>query len=103
MTYLLVDILPLKPGNTLDDAISYFEELKPVFERHGLIRLDRPLQSRKTLRGEIDADMVNLFETDNPERSLPGLQGDPDYQAKVPARDRIFDLERATILMTERC
>ncbi len=102
MSFILVDILPLKPGHDLESAVAYFDDLKPVFERHGLRRLDRPLKASKILRGDVAADMVNLFETDDPEASLTGMREDPDYQAKTSLRDAIFDLERASIILTAR-
>ncbi len=64
MAFLLVDILPLKPGRTVEEAIAYFESLKPAFERHGLTRHDAPLKIQKVMRGTVAADMVNLFETE---------------------------------------
>ena len=102
MAFLLVDILPLKPGRTFEEAVAYFDGLQTVFKRHGMRRLDRPLKAMKTLRGSVTGDMVNLFEIDNPETSLAGMRDDPDYQAKVTQRDAIFDLEQASIVLTQR-
>lgn len=102
MSFLLIDVLPLKPGATLDEAIDYFDGLKPVFDKHGLKRVDRPLEAKKALRGEVPADLVNFFETENPEASMTGMRDDPAYQSKTSDRDRIFDLDRASILLTQR-
>ena len=93
MSFLLLDVLPLKAGHTPDEARSYFDGLRDVFERHGLTRSDRPLTAVKTLRGTARADVVNLWETQDAEASMKGLQGDPEYQARVPDRDAMFDLE----------
>ena len=102
MSFLIIDILPFKPGRTIEEAVAYFDELKPVFEKHGFKRRDEPLAVAKLLRGETPADMVNLFETEDPEASLKGISGDPAYQAQISKRDQIFDLERASILLTKR-
>lgn len=102
MSFILVDILPIKSGASLDEAVAYFNGLVPVFDRHGLKRVDAPLQAVKAMRGTVPADLVNLFETENPEASLTGMRDDPDYQAQVAERDRIFDLEQASIILTKR-
>ncbi|MFS2317688.1 hypothetical protein RMQ97_07090 [Maricaulis sp. D1M11] len=102
MSFVLIDILPLKDGASFEQAVGYFETLKPVFERHGLRRVDQPLQPVKVLRGEVQADLVNLFETENPEVSLAGMRDDPDYQAQIELRDTVFDLDRASIVLTRR-
>ena len=102
MSFLLIDILPLKKQVTLEEAVEYFDNLKPVFERHGLKRRDNPLEVVKLIRGELPAQLVNFFETRNPETSLKGMSEDPDYQANISRRDALFDLERATILLTAR-
>lgn len=102
MTYILVDILPLKPGKTVAEAISYFDKVRPAMERHGLKRIDQPLEAHKILRGNQKANLVNLFETQDPETSIKGMGSDPDYQANVILRDSIFDLENASIIVTKR-
>jgi len=102
MTYILVDILPLKEGKTVPEALAYFEKVKPAMERHGLKRLDAPLEAHKILRGSQAANLVNLFETVDPEVSMKGMAADPEYQANVPLRDTIFDLENASIVLTSR-
>ncbi|CUH81679.1 hypothetical protein TRM7557_03548 [Tritonibacter multivorans] len=102
MSFVLVDILPLKPGATLEEAVAYFDGLKPVFERHGLQRLDQPLRAEKALRGAVPANLVNLFQTADPESSLKGMSEDPEYQSQMARRDQLFDLEQATILLTAR-
>lgn len=102
MSFVLVDILPLKPGATVEEAVAYFDGLKPVFERHGLTRLDQPLRAEKALRGSVPANLVNLFQTANPEASLKGMSEDPEYQTQMARRDQLFDLEQATILLTSQ-
>ena len=102
MTYILVDILPLKEGKTVAEALAYFEKVKPAMERNGLKRVDAPLEAHKILRGTQAANLVNLFETEDPETSMKGMAGDPEYQANVALRDTIFDLENASIILTTR-
>ncbi|KAJ55793.1 hypothetical protein ACMU_08430 [Actibacterium mucosum KCTC 23349] len=101
-TFLILDILKLKPGKTPAEAVAYFDSVKPVFDRHGLVRSDVPLTAMKALRGTVEADVVNFWETENPEVSMKGMAGDPEYQAQVPVRDTIFDLDASTILLTKR-
>ncbi len=102
MTYILFDILPIKDGKTVDDALAYFDKVRPAMERNGLRRVDAPFEAHKILRGTQQANLVNLFETDDPEASMKGMGGDPDYQAHVDLRDTIFDLENASIILSTR-
>lgn len=101
MAFLIVDILPLNTGQSVDDAVAYFEGLKPVFERHGLTRVDRPLEVVKTLRGSASANLINLFQTEDAEASMKGMGADPEYQSHIALRDQIFDLENATIHLVQ--
>lgn len=100
MTYILVDILPFKEGKTIDDALAYFDKVRPAMERNGLTRVDAPLEAHKALRGTQQANLVNLFATENPEASMKGMASDPEYQSNIPLRDSIFDLESASIILT---
>lgn len=102
MSFLLLDILKLKPGKTIEDATSYFDELADVFAEVGISRLDRPLKAAKVMRGAIEADYVNLFETADPQASMGAMQAHPEYQAKISTRDAIFDLENSTVLLTAK-
>lgn len=102
MSHILIDILKLKNGRTVEEAIQYFDELKPVLEKHGISRVDQPLKIANIMRGELSGELVNLFATDDPQKSMQGMSSDPDYQAKVPLRDQIFDLENSVVAMTTR-
>ena len=99
MSYLLLDILKLKPGKTVEDAVAYFDKLAPIFDEVGITRLDRPLKAAGVMRGSIEAEQVNLFEMEDPQKSMPAMQSHPDYQAMIPVRDAIFDLENSTVLL----
>ncbi|MFY0679546.1 MAG: hypothetical protein JXR13_03125 [Thalassovita sp.] len=100
MSYILVDILPFKDGKTMDDALAYFEKVRPAMERNGLRRVDAALEAHKILRGTQGANMVNLFATDDPETSMKGMASDEEYQSNIALRDSIFDLENASIILT---
>lgn len=102
MAYILVDILPFKEGKTIEDALAYFEKVRPAMERNGLQRVDAPLRALKSLRGAQQADLVNLFETDDPETSMQGMAGDAEYQSHIALRDSIFELENASIILTTK-
>lgn len=100
--FLLLDLLKLRAGKSPAEATAYFDSIKGVFDRHGMARSDVPLTAVKTMRGSTEADVVNFWETNNPEASLKGMQGDAEYQAQVPVRDQIFDLEASTVILTQR-
>lgn len=100
--FMLFDLLKLRTGKSSEDAKAYFDGLTEIFERHGLSRSDEPMVAMKTLRGSAGADVINLWETDNPETSMQGMAGDPEYQAKVPERDAIFDLESSSVILAQR-
>ena len=99
MAVMIIDVLKLKEGKTVEEAVAYFESAKALFEGHGIVRVDAPLKVAKVARGQA-ADLVNIFKTENPEVSMGGLMNDPEYKAIVPQRDEIFDLENSTILLT---
>ena len=99
---LILDILPLHEGKTVADAEAYFEKVEPILARHGMTRSDSTLEVRTTVRGAIDAQVVNLWETRDPQASFQGVFADPDYLKHAALRDSIFDLANANILITAR-
>ena len=100
--FLILDILPLHHGRTSAEAQAYFTDVEPIFARYGLTRSDQPLQVVDIVRGKIDAQVVNLWQTDDPQKAFNGIFSDEDYLQYVATRDKIFNLERATIMVTER-
>lgn len=101
--FLVLDILPLKEGATLEQAYAYFEAVEPIFERYDFVRSDAPLETLDVVRGGVQTDVVNLWETSNPQAAFEGIFSDEEYlHIHVPTRDAIFDLEDATIVVTQR-
>lgn len=99
---ILVDALKLNPGRTVTEAHQYFESISSILERHGFKRVVEPLEAKSLLRGSLDAQLINLFEVEDPKQSLGGMMEDPDYQTVIPMRDEIFDLENSSVLVTAR-
>ena len=102
MAIVLIDLLELKPGVTPQEAHDYFGRAMPFLERNGIRRIDSMLEVKQVARGTSNTRVINIFETEDPKTSMPALQADKDYQELVPERDRIFDLEASTVLMTAR-
>lgn len=101
--FLILDILPLKEGATLEQAYAYFEDVEPIFERYDFVRSDTPLETLDVLRGGVQTDVVNLWETSDPQAAFDGIFSDEEYlHLHVPTRDAIFDLKDATIVVTKR-
>lgn len=100
--FLILDILPLKEGATADQAKAYFDAVEPILAKYGMTRSDTVLDVAKIVRGSAKAQIVNLWDTDNPDVSFKGVFSDEDYKTHISDRDRIFDLEAATIIVTQR-
>ena len=101
--FLVLDILPLKEGATLEQAYDYFKCVEPIFEKYDFSRSDAALEVIAIPRGPVEAEVVNLWATNNPQASFDGIFADADYlENHVPLRDKIFDLKEATIIITKR-
>ncbi|MBO6892336.1 MAG: hypothetical protein JJ866_10385 [Roseibium sp.] len=100
--FVILDILPLKEGASVEDAKAYFDKIEPILARHGMTRNDQPLDVVKFLRGSAKAQVINLWNSENPEASFQGVFGDEEYRSNIPNRDRIFNLKEANIIITER-
>lgn len=101
--FMVLDMLPLKEGATLQQAQDYFKGVEPIFLKYDFRRSDKALEVANVARGKLDASVVNLWVTDDPQAAFQGIFSDETYLEKwVPARDRIFDLEKATIVVTKR-
>lgn len=100
--FLILDILPLKEGKTLEDANEYFENVEPIFERYKFTRAQAPLKVLSIPRGSIEAQVVNLWETPDPDHAFKGIFSDQEYLKFVKDRDAIFQLEKATVIVTQQ-
>ncbi|WP_152544541.1 hypothetical protein [Actibacterium mucosum] len=101
--FMVLDILPLKEGATLEQAYAYFKGVEPIFAKYDFQRSDSALEVGAVVRGDVTANVVNLWVTDNPDAAFKGIFSDETYLAEwVPDRDAIFDLEKATIIVTQR-
>ena len=94
-SFLVVDILPLKTGKTIEDAKSYFSAIEPILARHGMTRSDKVLKVEKILRGDLDAKVINFWNSDNPQQSFDRVFKDKEYLKHVKNRDSIFALDKA--------
>lgn len=100
--FLLIDILVLKQGKTLQDAKAYFSAVEPIFEKYQLYRTDDVLDVMQIARGDINAQVINLWETPDPQGAFKGIFSDKSYEKYVSLRDEIFDMKKATVVVTER-
>ncbi len=100
--FIIVDILPLNSGISLDEATAYFQDVEPILAKHGMTRSDAVLDVTTILRGSAKADVINLWESDNPQASFQGIFSDAEYKTHITNRDRIFNLNEANIIVTER-
>lgn len=87
-----VDVLTLREGKTLADAMAYFEQAVPLLARHEFERL-KVYEVKSKMRGHdaVNPNIVQIWKTRGPE-SFRGLAGDNDYKKIVPLRDSIFDM-----------
>ena len=100
--FVIVDILPIHDGKTVADAEAYFDAVEPILAKHGMTRSDEVLKVTKMVRGTVPAQVINLWESDNPDASFKAIFSDKEYLAHTHIRDSVFDLKAATIIITER-
>lgn len=100
--FLLVDILVLKEGKTLADAKAYFEKVEPIFKKYNMYRSDEVLDVMQVPRGTLQAQVINLWETTNPDAAFKGIFSDKEYEAFIPLREEVFDMPKATVVVTQR-
>lgn len=100
--FLVLDILPIQEDQTLEAAETYFDAVEPIFARYGLTRSDKVLSVVGIPRGTVKAQVVNLWQSDNPQASFDGIFSDKEYLTHTADRDAIFDLEAATVIVTQR-
>ncbi|MEM9071727.1 MAG: hypothetical protein AAGE52_24675 [Myxococcota bacterium] len=96
--HVLVDLVFLNEGKTLEDRAAYGRLIGPIAQRHGLRRVQsyRVLQHLGGLgNGAVE---LNLWEVDDPS-ALQATLTDPEYQSHVPTRNEIHDMERLTMLL----
>ena len=102
-SFVILDILPLKSGVKVEEAHAYFERVEPILEQYGLSRTDHALEVAAVPRGSVKAQVVNLWESDDPMKGMQAVLNDPYYKENiVPLRDRIFDMRNATVIITKR-
>lgn len=102
-SFIVLDILPLKSGKTVEEATAYMQDVEPYLARHGMTRLDTVLQVEQVVRGEFDGRVVNLWLTNDPDASFKGVFSDAEYIAKFTGRrESLFDMQNATIVVTKR-
>ena len=98
--FVVLDMLPLKKGKTLEDATEYFDLVEPIFAKHNFYRTGEVLKVETVMRGKLKASVVNLWVTPNAQQSMQGIFSDKDYLPYTDLRDSIFDLKNATIAIT---
>ena len=100
--FIIVDMLPLKEGATLEQVYDYFTAVEPIFVKYDLVRTDDALEVVSVPRGGVKATVINLWATKDPKVAFDGIFSDPEYLTHVENRDSIFDLENANIVVTRR-
>lgn len=91
-TDVFVDVLTLRPGRSVDEALAYFDKIGTIAARHGLHRV-AAIGIDKKMRGHeaINPQMVQLWRVES-DNAFAGLGGDPDYKAVIAERDALFDM-----------
>ncbi len=100
--FLLIDILVLQEGKTLKDAEAYFEKVEPIFKKYNFYRSDEVLNVTEVARGQVEAQVVNLWETPDPKFAFGGIFSDKEYEKYIPLRESVFDMKKASVIVTQR-
>ena len=96
-----VDILYLQDGKTASDAADYFKKVEPVVQKHGLRRIIPGLQMENHMKGEIKADLINVWMVTDSENTFKNIFKDPEYLQYVKMRNATFDMSRASMFTAQ--
>ena len=89
---VFVDVLTLRPGRSVDEALVYLDKIGAIAARHGLHRISA-IGIDKKMRGHeaVNPHMVQLWRVED-DNAFGGLGGDPTYKAVIAERDALFDM-----------
>ncbi len=93
-TKVYITVHSLKDGKTLENAEAYYKKLTPVFNRHGLFRLDGYKISAKILgHPEVSPVIMHIWKL-NDLAALTKITSDKEYLTQIPLRDTIFNMPK---------
>ncbi len=92
-----IDILYLQKGKTTEDANKYFSKVEPVIRKHGLRRIMPGLSVTNNMKGDLKADLVNIWMMTDSENTFKNIMSDPEYLKHVELRNATFDMKRANM------
>ena len=96
----LLDLVVLNPGMTLDDRAEYGKTIAPIAAELGA-KVVRSFRIDRHLSGEVPGAVVfNIWELPDP-GVIEKLISHPDYQAAIPARDRIHNMDQLTMILAQ--
>ncbi len=96
----LLDLVVLNPGMTLDDRAEYGKTIAPIAAELGA-KVVRSFRIDRHLSGEVPGAVeFNIWELPDP-GVIEKLISHPDYQAAIPTRDRIHDMEQLTMILAK--
>lgn len=96
-TTYMIEILPLKQGQTVEAAGQYFADVSPIIAAHGIF----PVQAYRVADPKAEgAQVINVWRVADP-KGFDGIFADPEYLKHVKDRDSIFDLSKRVGWMTQ--
>ncbi|MBV1910658.1 MAG: hypothetical protein KUG78_15250 [Kangiellaceae bacterium] len=96
-----IDILYLQEGKTSKDAADYFNKIEPVVRKHGLRRIIPGLQTATNMKGDLKADLVNVWMVTDSKTTFKNIFEDPDYLQYVAIRNATFDMKKANMFTAQ--
>ncbi len=96
----LLDLVVLNPGMTLEDRDEYGKTIGPIAAELGA-KVVRSFRIDRHLSGEVPGAVeFNIWELPDP-GVIEKLNSHPDYQAAIPLRNRIHNMEQLTMILAK--
>lgn len=99
---ILVDLVVMRSGAGAEERDRYEERIAPIAARYGLrLFAAYPISQRMSGVGPEDALRLNFWSAPSP-AAMQQLGQDSDYQAIVPDRNRIHNMDEVTLFFAEK-
>lgn len=98
---ILVDLVVMQEGAGAEERDEYEDRIAPIAARYGLrLFAAYPISRRMSGAGPEEAMRLNFWSAPSP-NAMQQLGQDPDYQAIIPDRNRIHNMEAVTLFFAQ--
>ena len=98
---VMIDLVTMNPGFGLANRNTYEAKVAPITAKYGMSRFaSYDITSKKIGIASDTAIRLNFWNIEDPEK-MKLLSKDPAYQALLPFRNKIHNMERVTLFLAE--